>query len=68
MTEAYLYPARISVSSALLAAAMNQNLPIEDLQFVSWVLTRCTPHLSHLNEVAAGTLNRVCYMWWDEFP
>ena len=29
---------------------------------------RCTPHLSHLSEVAAGTLNCVCYMWWDEFP
>jgi hypothetical protein len=29
---------------------------------------RCTPRLSHLSEVAAGTLNCVCYMWWDEFP
>ena len=29
---------------------------------------RCTPHLSHLSEVTAGTLNCVCYMWWDEFP
>ena len=29
---------------------------------------RCTPHHSHLSEVAAGTLNCVCYMWWDEFP
>ena len=29
---------------------------------------RCTQHLSHLSEVAAGTLNCVCYMWWDEFP
>jgi hypothetical protein len=29
---------------------------------------RCTRHLSHLSEVAAGTLNCVCYMWWDEFP
>jgi hypothetical protein len=28
---------------------------------------RCTPHLSHLREVGAGTLNCVCYMWWDEF-
>lgn len=24
--------------------------------------------LSHLSEAAAGTLNCVCYMWWDEFP
>ena len=29
---------------------------------------RCTPHLSHLSEAPAGTLNCVCYMWWDEFP
>ena len=29
---------------------------------------RCTPNLSHLSEVAAGTLNCVCYMLWDEFP
>jgi hypothetical protein len=29
---------------------------------------RCTLHLSHLCEVAAGTLNCVCNMWWDEFP
>ncbi|WP_439374512.1 hypothetical protein [Bradyrhizobium sp. DASA03120] len=29
---------------------------------------RCTPHLSHLSEVDAGTLNGVCYMWWDAFP
>lgn len=29
---------------------------------------RCTPHLSHLSETDAGSLNGVCYMWWDEFP
>jgi hypothetical protein len=29
---------------------------------------RCTPHLSHLSEAEAGSLNGVCYMWWDEFP
>jgi hypothetical protein len=29
---------------------------------------RCTPRLSHLSEVPAGTLNCVCYMWWDECP
>lgn len=29
---------------------------------------RCTPHLSHLSEPEAGNLNRVCYMWWDDFP
>src|SRR5262249_8110092 len=29
---------------------------------------RCTPDLSHLGEAEAGTLNCVCYMWWDVFP
>jgi hypothetical protein len=29
---------------------------------------RCTPSLSHLSEADAGTLNCVCYMWWDAFP
>jgi hypothetical protein len=29
---------------------------------------RCTAHLSHLSEAGAGTLNVVCYMWWDDFP
>jgi len=30
---------------------------------------RCTPHLSHLSEVSRrARINRVCYMWWDEFP
>jgi hypothetical protein len=29
---------------------------------------RCTPHLLHLSEADAGSLNDVCYMWWDAFP
>jgi len=29
---------------------------------------RCSPALSYLSEAPAGTLNCVCYMWWDEFP
>jgi len=29
---------------------------------------RCSDHLSHLDEVGAGPLNSVCYMWWDIFP
>ena len=29
---------------------------------------RCTPHLSHLDELGAGPLNGRCYMWWDSFP
>jgi hypothetical protein len=30
--------------------------------------SRCTPHLSHLDEPGAGPLNSVCYMWWDILP
>ncbi|MFN0016765.1 MAG: hypothetical protein ACKVP0_00815 [Pirellulaceae bacterium] len=29
---------------------------------------RCSNHLSHFDEVGAGALNLVCYMWWDIFP
>jgi hypothetical protein len=29
---------------------------------------RCSDHLLHLEEVGAGPLNPVCYMWWDVFP
>jgi len=29
---------------------------------------RYFPHLSHLSETQAGSLNGVCYMWWDGFP
>ena len=29
---------------------------------------RCARLLSHLSEADAGTLNCVCYMWWDVFP
>jgi hypothetical protein len=29
---------------------------------------RCSEHLSHFDEVGAGMLNSVCYMWWDIFP
>ena len=29
---------------------------------------RCAPSLSYLSEADAGTLNGVCYMWWDVFP
>jgi hypothetical protein len=36
--------------------------------FAELFAPRCTPHLSHLSETGAGTLNGVCYMWWDEFP
>jgi hypothetical protein len=29
---------------------------------------RCTPHLSHLDEPGASSLNVACYMWWDILP
>ena len=36
--------------------------------FAQLFVPRCTPHLSHLSEAEAGSLNGVCYMWWDGFP
>ncbi|HEX6014034.1 MAG TPA: hypothetical protein VFY87_20010 [Geminicoccaceae bacterium] len=36
--------------------------------FAKLFAPRCTPHLSHRGEADAGTLNCVCYMWWDGFP
>ena len=36
--------------------------------FAQLFAARCSSHLLHLSEAGASTLNRVCYMWWDEFP
>lgn len=36
--------------------------------FMKLFTPRCTQSLSHLSEADAGTLNCVCYMWWDVFP
>ena len=36
--------------------------------FAQLFVPRCSPHLSHLSETEAGSLNGVCYMWWDGFP
>ena len=36
--------------------------------FAQLFVPRSTPHLSHLSETEAGSLNGVCYMWWDGFP
>ena len=36
--------------------------------FAQLFVPRCTAHLSHLSETEAGSLNGVCYMWWDGFP
>jgi hypothetical protein len=29
---------------------------------------RCTPYLSHLDELDVTSLNSICYMWWDVIP
>jgi len=36
--------------------------------FAQLFVPHCTPHPSHLSETEAGSLNGVCYMWWDGFP
>jgi len=36
--------------------------------FATTLAERCTEHLSHIDEPGCGTLNSVCYMWWDIFP
>jgi hypothetical protein len=36
--------------------------------FAKLFATRCSPHLSHLDEAGAAPLNGRCYMWWDTFP
>lgn len=33
--------------------------------FEQVMATRCSPHLSHLDEPGANPLNSACYMWWD---
>jgi hypothetical protein len=30
--------------------------------------SRCSPHLSHLDQPGANPLNAACYMWWDILP
>lgn len=37
---------------------------MEDL-FRDCFASRCSPHLSHLDEPDASPLNGICYMWWD---
>jgi hypothetical protein len=36
--------------------------------FEQVMATRCSPHLSHLDERGANPLNSACYMWWDILP
>jgi len=39
-----------------------------EILFERLFASRCTPHLSHLDEPGVGILNGRCYMWWDSFP
>jgi hypothetical protein len=53
-----LYPARISISSALLAATMNQKSSFrEDPKFVSWVLTGNSHHRAQIADVRRDVVN-----------
>lgn len=36
--------------------------------FEQVMATRCSSHLSHLDEPGANPLNSACYMWWDILP
>jgi hypothetical protein len=36
--------------------------------FEQVMASRCSPHLSHLDEQPANPLNGACYMWWDILP
>jgi hypothetical protein len=36
--------------------------------FAGCFASRCSPHLSHIDERWANPLNSVCYMWWESFP
>jgi hypothetical protein len=67
----------IGESTSPLYALTEASIPLEQrvpcIRSISTVfercfVTRCTPHLSHLDEPGAGALNLICYMWWDIFP
>src|ERR1043166_939630 len=67
----------ISESSSPLYALTEPSIPLEQrvhcIRSISTVfercfVSRCTAHLSHLDEPGVGALNSVCYMWWDIFP
>ncbi len=44
--------------------ALRSFLPL----FEQVMAVRCSPHLSHLDEQPANSLNSACYMWWDVLP
>ena len=50
-----------------LAARLRAVESVGDL-FEKLFLPRCAPLLGHRSEGEIGTLNSVCYMWWDTFP
>lgn len=63
--------------SNYMVALQGEEVPIADrlkcidsmaTLFKDCFATRCTPHLSHLDEPGASLLNSVCYMWWDILP
>lgn len=49
---------------ALRLRALRSFVPL----FQQVMVTRCSPHLSHLDEPGANPLNSACYMWWDILP
>ena len=38
------------------------------LRLFEFFAARCSPHLSHLDELGANPLNSICYMFWDILP
>lgn len=53
-----------SVPISLRLRALRSFVPL----FEQVMATRCSPHLSHLDEPGANPLNGACYMWWDILP
>jgi hypothetical protein len=49
---------------ALRLRALRSFVPL----FEQVMAVRCSPHLSHLDEPGARSLNGICYMWWDILP
>lgn len=52
------------VPMALRLRALRSFVPF----FEQVMASRCSPHLSHLDEPGANPLNSSCYMWWDIIP
>ena len=52
------------VPAALRLRALRSFVPL----FEQVMAVRCSPHLSHLDDPGARSLNGICYMWWDVLP